>query len=222
MEPIKRKRLTTDIINERIAERGYALVGEYTGNKFIKHTFRHISCGHEWEAQPANIMNGKNCPKCSVKNEKLTANEVKSRIPDGYVMLGDYQAALKKTLFTHLLCGNKWMARPSHIMDGKGCPKCSTHGFDQTKPGSVYIIDFGDFIKCGITNDLSRRLYEHRKHNGNFILKYANTYNDGVKAVEWERNIKTKFNGRFVTKERCPDGYTETFHPSILEYIIEE
>ncbi len=221
MEPVKRKRLTTDIINERIAERGYTLVGEYTGNKFIKHTFRHISCGHEWEAKPSNIMNGKNCPKCS-KKHKLSASEISARIPAEYQMIGEYITARHKTMFKHLLCDYEWEIRPSHIMNDRGCPKCSTTGFNHSKPATAYVIDFGEFIKCGITNNLKRRLVEHRERNGEFTLVYTKSYENGNLAAEWERNIKTKFNGRYVSKEKCPDGYTETFDPSLLNELTKE
>lgn len=217
---MKREKLTKDIVNSRVSVKGYRLIGEYDG-VFKKTTFRHEVCGHEWDARPANIMNGKNCPSCS-KKSKLTIDDVVARIPTDYRIVGEYKTALQKTLFTHLVCGYEWSIRPSHIMNGRGCPKCSTSGFDHSKPATAYVIDFGEFIKGGITNDLKRRLDEHRKRNGEFTLVYTKLYESGDLAADWERSIKTKYKGHYVLKEKCPDGYTETFHPSLLSELTKE
>ena len=43
----------------------YEMIGKYTHNK--KNTeFHHKACGHTWSARPANIMNGRGCPRCAL------------------------------------------------------------------------------------------------------------------------------------------------------------
>jgi hypothetical protein len=45
-------------------------------------------------------------------------------------------------------------------------------------------------------------------------------HQDGKRALDWENNIKRTFGGRYVTKEQCPDGYTETLAIHLLEHIV--
>jgi hypothetical protein len=73
------KKLTKEIINERIADRGIVLIGRYKSAS-IKTTFQ-CPDGHTWDSKPNNIMNGTGCPHCAGKapltkdivNESITA-----------------------------------------------------------------------------------------------------------------------------------------------------
>ncbi len=40
-------------------------------------------------------------------------------------VIGEYIGANVKTLHCCKLCCNKWMARPNHILQGRGCPECA-------------------------------------------------------------------------------------------------
>jgi len=55
--------LTTEIVNERIADRGIVLLDEYVNN----HTKRRFQCGegHIWETVPAVLLRGGGCPTCA-------------------------------------------------------------------------------------------------------------------------------------------------------------
>lgn len=55
--------LTTEIVNDRIADRGIVLLDEYINNS----TKRHFKCsvGHTWETAPANVLSGRGCPICA-------------------------------------------------------------------------------------------------------------------------------------------------------------
>jgi hypothetical protein len=53
--------LTREIVNQRINDRGYVMVGEYTTGR-VKTEF---SAGeHIWSASPQNVMKGHGCPHC--------------------------------------------------------------------------------------------------------------------------------------------------------------
>jgi hypothetical protein len=56
-------RLTTDIVNQRLKNRGFAMIGEYSAGN-VKSLFR-CPEGHEWSTRPANILSGSGCPSCS-------------------------------------------------------------------------------------------------------------------------------------------------------------
>lgn len=117
-----KKRLTSKIINERLARRGIALVGEYkTAN--TKALFR-CSEGHTWKATPGSVMNKNGCPYCS-NRMPLTKEIVNERVANrGFVMLGEYGGSGTKTLF-RCAAGHEWEVLPSSIMQGGGCPRCA-------------------------------------------------------------------------------------------------
>ena len=132
---------------------------------------------------------------------------------------GDYVNNYTKTIFTHLICNNKWEATPSNILAGKGCPNCVERHFNTSKEAWEYILDFGYFLKFGITNNISRRLEDHKK-NGEYRIVHIRHHSVGQMALDWENNIKRTYGGRYVTKKECPDGYTETLPIDILESLI--
>ena len=58
-----KKKLTKEIVNERIAHRGIAMTGDYI-NTFTKTEFTCFE-GHSWDAAPYSVMRGNGCPDCS-------------------------------------------------------------------------------------------------------------------------------------------------------------
>jgi hypothetical protein len=62
-------------------------------------------------------------------------------------------------------------------------------------------------------------LKEHQK-NGNYKVAATKLHPIGHHARDWEKNIKIIFGGRFVTKEVCPDGWTETLCISRLDELL--
>jgi len=45
-------------------------------------------------------------------------------------------------------------------------------------------------------------------------------YEKGIDALNWEKNIKIIFGGKFVTKELVPNGWTETLPKNNLESLL--
>jgi predicted GIY-YIG superfamily endonuclease len=132
-------------------------------------------------------------------------------------MSGNYHGALIKTRFK-CECSFEWDSTPGNILSGKGCPVCASYGFNQNKDGYSYIIMFETFVKFGITNDINRRLREHTKMNGKYdIVKIKKM--SGSDAIKWERFIKTHYKGNYVSKDICPDGWTETLPLSLVDDI---
>jgi hypothetical protein len=80
-------------------------------------------------------------------------------------------------------------------------------------------LDFGSFIKYGITNVPRRRLRDHKK-NGRYLVVFNELFEDGTKAFILEQNVKRILGGHFVEKEQCPDGYTETLCRSKLDSLL--
>lgn len=82
--------------------------------------------------------------------------------------------------------------------------------FDSKLPTTVYLIDFGDFIKIGITQqDLSERLRHFPEHK---VLDYIETTLEDAK--EWEYLASNKLNKYIfdqVPFELEKNGYTECY-----------
>lgn len=96
-----------------------------------------LKCGYEWSVRPYSLLHAKyGCPKCSyverAKARKLTQEEYKKRVlesnPDVEV-IGEYINASTPIKHVCKKCGyglnGEWLAIPSHIMNGHGCPVCS-------------------------------------------------------------------------------------------------
>ena len=146
-------KLTKEIVNERISDRGIEMVGEYI-NIDTRATFR-CEYGHEWETIPDGVIAGNGCPICSgtaplskeIVNERITGR--------GFKMISDYINTATKTTFR---CdkGHEWNAKPSNIMHGQGCPTCAEYGFKREKPAILYYLRIDTrnqtLYKIGITN----------------------------------------------------------------------
>lgn len=92
---------------------------------------RCIIDGHEWTATPSNLLGGQGCPKCATrllsqqfsKQHEQYVQEVVVVNPDIEVV-GTYVNSHTAILHRCKNDGHEWMARPSNILSGKGCPKC--------------------------------------------------------------------------------------------------
>jgi hypothetical protein len=207
-------KLTKEIVNARIKPRGITMTGEYQGSQ-TKTTFV-CSEGDEGVAAPSIVLRGYGCPHCA--DTRLTKEIVNERIkPRGITMTGEYLSALTKAEFQ---CeeGHLWITSPSRVMAGRGCPACADYGFNPDKPAWEYGFTRDGYLKYGITNNLTRRLNEHRKY-GEINLVHERYHERGQNALDWERHIKRTHGGRYATKEQCPDGWTETLCISKLNEL---
>ena len=213
------KKLTTHLVNERLKNRGIRLLDDYS-HANDKLLFRGL-CNHEWLATPNNIMNhNRGCPKCASNatlNKEIVNERIKGR---GFTLIDEYRGSHKKSLF-RCINGHEWMAISDNIVRGQGCPMCASTGFDPSKPAEIYVLNFVTFIKVGITNNLSQRRIRHRMNNGAHELIISRYYENGGDAVILEKLIKSRYIGHYVSKDICPDGFTETFPVSLTETIVD-
>lgn len=88
-------------------------------------------CGYEWMVRPGNLLSGKDCPKCS--RARATAKQTKTQ--EDFLCdlassntdvqpLEAYKGANRKILFRCKSCSYEWSAKPTHILNGHGCPVC--------------------------------------------------------------------------------------------------
>ena len=176
---------------------------------------------HQWTSTPNIIKSGRGCPECYARkrsSSKESMNDWLSEDGRGIIQLGEYHNKRTASLF-QCKYGHQWETQPGHVKKGSGCPICSPTGFSPDKPAWTYVIKFETFIKYGITNNLNSRMGTHKRKNGPFELAYSVYNEDGQLALEWENRVKKTHGGRYVTKEQCPDGYTETLPINLLVSI---
>lgn len=121
-------RSTIDDVVRGLQDKGFELVGGYTGSKTDAHTIRDTHCGYEWVTSLSHILrrDGSGCPRCA-GTAVLTEEDVKIRLTGkGYSLVEPYHtSAHTPHLIKHTVCGHEWMARPNNIFSGMGCPQCA-------------------------------------------------------------------------------------------------
>lgn len=208
--------LTRDMINEKIKDQDIEMASEnrVTSGRAL---FRHLVCGHVWESAVTNVISGSGCPSCA-NNIKLSREDINTRIEHRGLEMIEERTNERRPLF-RCVCSHEWRALPSNILRGKGCPVCADYGFNPLKPAWEYAFTRDGYVKYGITNDLPRRLNEHRRH-GEINLVHERYHEVGQLALDWERHIRKTLGGRYATKEQCPDGWTETLSLDHLSLLL--
>lgn len=88
-------------------------------------------CGHEWAAQPSNLLSGFGCPNCYAlrrgpirrgSHEKFMERMGK-RNPNVEV-LSRYTRIHDNVDCKCRKCGHEWQAEPGNLLVGSGCPRC--------------------------------------------------------------------------------------------------
>lgn len=217
-------KLSSDSINEYLINRNIVMIGDYVDCR-TKTIFEHTDCNRSWSALPSRVRQGSGCPHCS-GHFPLSYEIINNRLEDSnrdIIMIGSYTSMKKKSLFKHLYCDHEWMAVVQGIINGKGCPKCAKHGYNSLKSGWAYILKFDNFLKFGITNSLNVRM-SHLKKNGHYDLEFSKYFENGKIPLNWENEVKQIFGGNYVSKDKCPRGFTETLslnHMNDLKTLLE-
>lgn len=102
------------------------VLGEYIGSQ-TKILHKCKIDGHEWYVNPNNILNGAGCPMCCHNKNKKTHKdyiEEVAKINADIEVVGEYVGAKTKILHRCKIDNYEWLATPSNILQGAGCPKC--------------------------------------------------------------------------------------------------
>lgn len=177
--------------------------------------------GHTWVTTAGSVIGGTGCQKCH-GNFKWSIEYVKEVLSKKNIVLeSEYLGSNIRSKFR---CeqGHSWMTVPRSIVkNNTNCPSCASYGFKQNEPAWVYVLKFEKFIKYGITNDLKQRINTHSKRNGNNELIETRFFQVGMNALNLEKQIKQTLGGNYVTRDECPDGYTETLSLDKTSLLLE-
>ena len=88
-------------------------------------------CGYEWKVRPGNLLSGKGCPMCAIERNALQQTKTQAEFLSELQVANPaveplelYKGSNRKILFRCRKCGLEWSAKPSHILNGHGCPLC--------------------------------------------------------------------------------------------------
>lgn len=211
-----RAKLDVTTINDRLKEREIEAISPVIKGRTL---FRHLICDTKWESGISNVLNNNSgCPECA-GNVKLSNSLLNERLQNRNIVADGKYVNARTPMKFNCEFGHSWLATPDNILRGKGCPECAAYGFDPSKQAWEYIFVRDGYLKYGITNDLPRRLKEHRR-GGELTLVHEQYHKTGYPALEWENGIKRTYGGKFASKEQCPDGYTETLSLSHLSLLL--
>jgi hypothetical protein len=117
-------RRSLDELQEVAAKRGGKVLSrEYLGMQHLLEW----ECvhGHQWRAQPLNVVNGTWCPHCA-RNHPLTIDQMRSLAATrGGECLSDRYGNARQKLRWRCAQGHEWDAAPYSIKAGTWCPACS-------------------------------------------------------------------------------------------------
>lgn len=85
------------------------------------------NCGYTWNANPSNLLNGSQCPKCTGTIHKTHEEFVKQlKITNPNItLLGAYINSKSKILCSCNKCSFEWETTPNSLINNKtGCPNC--------------------------------------------------------------------------------------------------
>lgn len=190
-------------------------------------------CGHEWEAKVSNRRSlGLGCPICSNQRVLTGFNDLETLNPslarewhptkNGDLSPKDIAPNRDAKAWWLGECGHEWKADVGSRHSGNGCPKCAKGGYDQTRPGYLYLMrkELLDLQQFGISNFPDRRLATHKKNHWEVLDVIGPA--DGLWILETETALKRFF--RYKKVLLPPDygdkfdGFSETWDSSALQF----
>ncbi|MFQ2597983.1 hypothetical protein ACK3Z9_03400 [Aeromonas caviae] len=126
-------------------------------------------------------------------------------------------------------CGFEWVTTVINnlLSSNVGCPSCVNFGYDPSKSGTFYIVEWTynnkKWIKYGITNRKPDKRFTEQKRDtvNQYKVLSLHYFDDGSIPPELEqlvKPLKAKYPSG-ITKEQMPNGHSETLSPDSLEEI---
>lgn len=114
---------------------------------------------------------------------------------------------------------HRWLVRPKHVLEGRGCPTCSKNGFDPNKPAILYYIKITHenltYYKIGVTNNsVDERFHADRDKLIESIRQIK--FDLGYDALILEREILKSYPRITIKDFLKSGGNTELFETDVL------
>ena len=198
-----------------------------------------VECDHLGAPRLHNVRrHGSRCNACGkIRSAKISADlafdkALNAAGVDGYTLFDRFtkeyvrpNRGLEQTGWTHYVCakGHTGSMALRLFLNGRRCPLCSESGYKTNKPGTLYLlartVDGVEERQYGITNDMKRRMSEHKRHGWTLVDQQSNK--NGAVPKRRESRIKQamKLSGvyPFQYSGEKFDGFTEAWTEHMLE-----
>jgi protein-arginine kinase activator protein McsA len=161
------------------------------------------------------------CRKCAIEarakaktlDASLFVEEAIALNGDRYTYnMFDYTTRDKKIQITCNDCGSTFKQSPEKHLGGRGCPSCAKTGFDQTKPGVVYVLSCENLTKIGITNKKAEsRAKDISTSYGKDFTVIREFPMSGTLCAALERAMLTYLKKNYERPSTKFNGYSECF-----------
>jgi predicted DNA-binding protein YlxM (UPF0122 family) len=185
----------------------------------------------DFEQLPSNHLAGKGCRKCGYGKSSVTkTSNTNEFLQKAYKLWGEtfdyskvnYKTAKNPIIITCRKHGDFEITPDKHL-NGRGCQRCSTGGFDKGIPAIMYYLRINNngsnLFKIGITNrSVFERFSDPSDRKKISVIKVWN-FKTGDEAYKKEQNIIKK---HILSKYKGPEillggGNTELFKIDILD-----
>ena len=123
---VEMNKLTIDKMHELASNRRFRFLSSTYHGMNIKHRWQCDKCQHIWEAIPNSIKRGCGCPKCAGKAYQI--EDIKQlAIKNSFELLSLRFTNMTTKHKWRCKDGHEWMATPTKIKRGSGCPICHTY-----------------------------------------------------------------------------------------------
>lgn len=193
----------------------YRPLEPYNGStKYILHS---CPVGHTWSGRPDRILARHGCNKCA-NNTLITHKQYEHKLFESEIDANPLEQYLGANIpiLHECIDGHIWSVTPSALLNRKrGCPTCSTSGFNDGKPAILYLISFKHndniFYKIGITNrSVQERYSEESWDTLKISIVWEIRYHIGRNAREEEKRLLSNYHMFKVNTGVLKSGNTET------------
>lgn len=193
----------------------YVPLEEYKGGKTsISHS---CPAGHIWYGKPERILAKHGCNKCAgniFKTHKQYEMELFEKEVDANPL--EEYAGANTAILHECINGHVWSTTPSSLLNrGRGCPRCSTSGFNDGKSAVLYLISFEHnnniFYKLGITNrSVEERYSEENWSTLKINIVWQVDFPIGKDAKDTEKRLLSEYRDFKINTGALKSGNTET------------
>lgn len=208
------------ILPERRVRYDYSKI-EVKNNKSIL-DIRCIKHDYWFKQKAADHLSGRECRLCgrenTVKGKTKSTEEFISDAEAVHIDSYDYSdteyicSSQEVKIYCKKHGGFFWQVPESHLA-GRGCPECAKGGYKTTSSGSLYVLQFDNITKIGITNRTAKdRAKKINKSSGkNFKILFEFRFSDGRVPKYIETRLLRKLNLKYSPVPEIYDGSTESF-----------
>lgn len=193
---------------------GYAFsIYQSAYEKSLIHCKRHGIFNQE----PRHHLSGVGCPQCGYSTSiKSRTKKESDFVKQARIIHGNkynYSKINYQNTNTNIMiyCPEHGLfeQRPTHHLNGVGCPSCMSCGFDKNKDSFLYVIrsDCGNYMKIGITNKPGQRHVQLTRATPFSFKRIELIEGLGDQIANLEKELLSKYQQAEFTETF--DGYTE-------------